>query len=145
MDYYDSRKSLFYRAFMTSVFTGIFVTLATMFYDLAFVEYMKYPLSAIINVSSLIFGVNLVFLVIGAVYYFFLHYFKKGDTFFIVLFVLLTAFLVLKAWAIHRTDDVNVNSQFHYLLSGIIIITGIGAFFVIPYLFHSKKFEEHVL
>ena len=145
MDYYDSRKSLFYRAFMTSVFTGIFVTLATMFFDLVFVEYMKYPLSAIINVSSLIFGVNLAFLVIGIVYYLFLQYFKKGDAFFIALFVLLTGLLVLKAWAVHRTDDVIVNNQFHYLLSGIIIITGVGAFVVIPYLFHNKKFEKHVL
>ena len=145
MDYYDSRKSLFYRAFMTSVFTGIFATLATMCYDLVFIEYMKYPLSAIINVSSLIFGINLVFLLIGLVYYFFLQFFKKGDTLFIVLFVLLTAFFVLKAWAIHRTDDVTVNIQFHFLLSGIIIITGMGAFFVIPFLFHNKKFEEYVL
>ena len=145
MDYYDSRKSLFYRAFMTSVFTGIFVTLAAMFYDVIFVRYMNYPLSVIINVSSLIFGINLLFLVIGAVYYFFIRYFKKGNTFFIILFFLLTAFFVLKASTIHRTGDQSVNTQFHYLLSGIIIITGIGAFFLIPFLFRNKKFEEYVL
>jgi len=145
MDYYDSRKSLFYRAFMTSVFTGIFVTLATIFYDLVFVEYFKYPLSAIINVSSLIFGINLVFLVIGPVYFFFLQFFKKGDVPFIVLFMLLTVLFVIKASAIHRTDDINVNTQFHYLLAGIIILTGTGVFVGIPFLFHNKKFEEHVL
>jgi hypothetical protein len=145
MDYYDSKKSLFYRSFMTSVFVGIFITLATMFYDIIFVEYLKFPLSAIINVSSLIFAVNLLFLVIGAVYYFFVQNFRKGDVFFIALFTLLTIFLVIKAFSINRTDDEKINVEFRYLLSGIIIITGIGASFVIPYLFHNKKFEDAVL
>ena len=59
----EFRKSVFYRALMTSVFVGIIVTLLTLFFDLIFVESLHFPLSSIINVSSLIFAVNFLFLV----------------------------------------------------------------------------------
>ncbi len=130
---------------MTSVFVGIFGTLLTMFYDLIFVEYLQFPLSAIINVASLIFAVNLAFLIIGLFYYGFITSFPKGDILYIIVFVLLTAFFTWKAEGVHRTDDAQVNMQFRHLLSGIIIIMGILAAFVIPFLFHNKKFEETVL
>ena len=141
----DFQKSIFYRSLMTSVFVGIFATLLTMFYDLIFVETVKFPLSAIINVASLIFAVNLLFLVIGLIYYAFIISFKKEDIYFIIVFVLLTFFFLWKAQAVIRTDDYTLNIQFRQLLSGIIIIIGGVASFAIPYLFHDKIFEKYVL
>lgn len=141
----DFQKSIFYRSLMTSVFVGIFVTLLTMFYDLIFVETVKFPLAAIINVASLIFAVNLLFLVIGLIYYAFIISFKKGDIYFIIVFVLLTFFFLWKAQAVIRTDDYTLNIQFRQLLSGIIVIIGAIASVAIPFLFHNKKFEKYVL
>ncbi len=141
----DFRKSTFYRAFMTAVFVGIITTLLTLFYDLVFVDLFKFPLSAIINVSSLIFSVNLLFLCVGFLYYGFIRLFKRGDVIFILLFSLLTAFFIWKAEGAHRTDDVAVNTQFRNLLAGIILIVGIASSFVVPFLFHNRKFEEYVL
>jgi hypothetical protein len=141
----EFKTSIFYRAFMTSVFVGIFATLLTMVYDLIFVEYMGFPLSAIINVASLIFAVNLVFLVVGLFYYYFISSFRKGDIVYMIVFVLLTLFCIWKAEAVHRSDDAAVNLQFRHLLSGIIIIMGILAVFVVPFLYHNKSFEKHVV
>jgi len=31
------------------------------------------------------------------------------------------------------------------LLLGIVLILGVSAAFLVPYLFHNKKFEEHVV
>jgi len=141
----DFQKSLFYRSFMTAVFVGFFTTLLTMLYDYIFVEEFKFPLSTIINVASLIFAVNLLFFIIGFVYYAFVATFKKGDIFYIALFILLTIFLVWRAQGVIRTDDATVNMQFKWLLSGIIIIVGLVAALAVPFLFHNRKFEKYVL
>jgi len=140
----EFQKSVFYRALMTAVFVGIFTTILTLFYDLLFVKVIKFPLSVIINVASLIFFVNILFLVIGFIYYGFLRLFRKGDLVFVIASVLLTIVLVIAAEGVHRTDDPTVNSEFRNLLAGIIILIGIATA-VIPLLFHSKKFEEYVL
>lgn len=142
---YDFQKSVFYRAFMTSVFVGLAATIVTLIYDYIFVQIFGFPLSAIINVASLIFAVNIVFLLVGILYYIFIASFKKGDLLYILLFVLLTAFLAWRSEYANRSDDFVVNRQFRQLLSGTVIIMGIMAAFLVPYLYHNKKFEDAVL
>jgi len=142
---YDFPKSVFYRTFMTSVFVGLAATIVTILYDYIFVKIFGFPLSAIINVASLIFAVNIVFLLVGILYYIFIATFKKGDMFYILLFVLITVFLAWRSEHANRTDNYAVNMQFRQLLSGIVIIMGIMAAFIVPYLYHSKKFEDTVL
>jgi hypothetical protein len=141
----DLQQPVFYRALMTALFVGIVSTLLTMFFDLVYVEYFHFPLSAIINVASLIFFVNILFVVIGFIYYGFISAFKKGEALYIVVFILLTVFFVWKSEGVHRTDDQQVNLQFRSLLSGIVIIMGLLASLAIPFLFHNKQFERHVL
>jgi hypothetical protein len=141
----DFQKSIFCRSMLTALFVGIFTTLLTMIYHITFVDMLNFPLSAIINVATLIFFVNLLFLVIGFIYYGFISTFKKGDVFFIIVFILLTVFLVWKTEGVDRTDDPALNIQFRTLLSGIIIIMGISASLAIPFLFHNRKFEKYIL
>lgn len=142
---YDFKKSLFTRAMLTGLFVGIIATVFCLFYDVIFRESTRFSLGPLINVSTLIFAVNLLFFVIGIVYYGFLKAFKKGDVFFIIAFALLTIFCIWKAEGVHRSDDQLLNSEFKELLLGVIIILGVAASFAIPYLFHNKKFEENVL
>lgn len=141
----DFKKSIFYRALMTCVFVGIVGTLLTMFLDLFFVESLHYPLSNIINVSTLIFGVNLIFLVIGFIYYGFISMSRRGELVYIVLLLLTTAFFIWKMQGVHRSDNDEVNHQFQLLSSGVILILGLLASVVVPVLYHNRKFEEHVL
>ena len=141
----EFRASVFDRAVKTAVFVGIVTTILTMFYDLIFVQTFKFPFSEIINVASLIFGVNLLFLIIGFIYYAFIKAFKKGNIFFSALIILLTIFFAWKAEGVFRTDNYAFNMEFRHLLSGIIVIMGIAAALAIPFLFNNKSFEKHVV
>jgi hypothetical protein len=57
---------------------------------------------------------------------------------------LLTIYCLWQGQRVHRSDDHLLNMEFHQLLLAMLIILGIGAI-AIPFLYHSKKFEEHVL
>jgi len=116
-----------------------------MIYDLSFKENTGFPFSVIINVSTLIFGVNIFFLAVGAIYYWCVKISRVGEIFFIALFLFLTILVLIKVRSIQRTDNAVLNIEFRQLLSGIIIIVGVGVSLVIPVLYHNKKFEEYVL
>lgn len=138
-------STVFSKALLTAVFAGIIATLASMGFYLFFKESTGFPLSALINVSSLIFFINTLFLVLGFIYYGCIKAFRKGEIAYIVIFALLTLFLTLKASGIHRSDNPVVNTEFHLLLKGLYIIMGISAVALIPILFHNKRFEKYVL
>lgn len=141
----DFKKPIFDRSLMTCVFVGIIGTLLCMFCDVFFVEYLHYPLSGIINVSTLIFGVNLVFLVIGFLYYGFITFSRYGERVYTIVLLLVTGFFIWKLQGVHRTDNELVNLQFRYLSSGIIIILGLLASLAVPFLFHNKQFNKYVV
>ena len=141
----DFQKTVFYRSFMTCVFVGFAATVLAMGYDLFFVEFLQFPFSAIINVATLIFAVNLAFLVIGFLFYACLAASKKGETLFTVLMITATVFFAWKIQGVHRTDNTAINTQFRYLATGIILILGVLAAVAVPLLFHNRKFDEYVL
>jgi len=141
----DFQKTIFYRSFMTCVFAGLIGTVLCMFYDVAFVQMMKFPLSAIINVSTLIFAVNIIFLVIGVLYYTAIALLKNGEAIYITLLILITALALWRIQGFQRTDNATINMQFRWLSSGIIVILGLLAFIAVPLLYRNKKFDEYVL
>lgn len=141
----DFQKAIFDRSLMTCVFVGIFGTLLCMVYAVFFGEYLKYPLSTIINAPTLIFGVNLVFVVIGFVFYGFITFSRYGEWIYITVFVLMTIFFTWKMQDVHRTNNALVNLQFRFLSSGIIIILGLLASIAVPFLFHNKQFAKYVV
>jgi positive regulator of sigma E activity len=140
----DFPKTTFYDAMMTSVFVGFFATIICLAYDLVFRSETGYPLTSLINVSTIIFSVMLIFLVIGVIYYGLIAAFKKADIVFILLFLLLAVLFSWMTGTVHRSDNPEFNTEFKDLLLGIIIIAG-AACVCIPLLYHNKKFREMVL
>lgn len=134
----------FTKAILTALFVGIVATILCMGYDILYRDSTSFPLSDYVNVSNLIFSVNLLFLLFGAIYYGFTKI-KKGEMLFVVFFLLITGVLVFLAAGIHRSDVPLLNTEFHQLFLPMVIIIGLLAALGIPYLYHSKKFEEHVL
>lgn len=141
---YDFPKSKFYQAMMTGLFVGFISTLLCLVYNIIFRSSTRFELSDIINVSSLIFLVNLLFPVIGIAYYSLLQAFKKADAIFIVLFIVLTLFFVWRTELVHRSNDPLLNTEFRNLLLGIVLIIGVSTL-SIPFLFRNKKFRDAVL
>jgi len=146
MEYgYDFPKSKFYRAMMTGFFVGFISTFVCLAYNIIYRDSTGFPLNGFINVSSIIFAVNILFPVIGIIYYGFISSSKRADILFVILFLLLTAFFIWRIELIRRTNDHLLNTEFRNLLLGIVIILGISASVFIPLLYHNKKFKDTVL
>lgn len=133
------------KALMTGLFIGIIDTVICLIYNLIYRDFTGYPLSAFINVSTLIFAVNLLFPVIGLIYFWCTKAINKGNGLYIILFALITAFFCWKAEGVNRSADHVYNLQFRGLLLGIVLILGVSATLVLPWLYKSKKFEDGVL
>jgi hypothetical protein len=140
---YD-KETLFSRAMMTGLFIGVIDTIICLAYNIGYRDMTGYTPSALINVSSLIFSVNLLLLLIGMIYFVFIKLFGKKDFIFVIVFFLLTLLSVWQTETGHRFADQIVNTEFKGLLLGIVLITGISAS-AIPFFFHSKFFEKYVL
>ena len=141
-----SYSTPFSKAVLTAVFAGIVTTVACLIYNLYFRERTGFSLSELINVSSLIFIVNLVFLFLGVIYYFFTQGSSRfGDILFIIVVGLLTVYTAMAAMNVHRTDNPILNLEFRHLLTALVIITGAAGSLGIPILFHNKKFEDKVI
>ena len=82
-EYHQSPLS---KPILTSVFIGFFATILCLIYNIIFRESTGYKPADFINVSSLIFAVNLIFFGAGLVYFFLLRAFKRGDMVFEILF-----------------------------------------------------------
>jgi hypothetical protein len=135
----------FSKATLTGVFVGFVTTVLCLAYNIFFRERTGFPLSDFINVSSLIFAVNLIFLVLGMLFYFFLRLSRRGDVIYFVFMLLVTGVLSFLAAGIHRSDTPILNSEFRELFLPIVITMGLAAAIGIPLLYRNRKFEEHVL
>jgi hypothetical protein len=141
---YDSPKSPFTRATLTGVFVGFMVTVICLVFNAIFRTSTGFLPADFINVSSLIFALNLVFWMIGMIYALMLHKTRKADGIFELLFILLMGFCIWRGATVHRWDDAHLNAQFKTLLEGIILISTIGIL-LIPYLYRHRKFTEYVV
>ena len=137
-------QTTFTKALLTSVFVGFFITIICLIYDIIFRESTGYHPADYINVSSLIFGINLIFLVIGAVYFLFVRY-RKGDILFSILLGVITIICVWRADYANMGNSHVLSTEFRTLLIGTIVILGIGATLVVPVLFHNKRFLDYFI
>lgn len=137
--------SLLYKALMTGVFVGFSDSIICLFFNIFYRGSTDYIPADIINVSSIIFGVNSLFIIIGMIYYFFLKTMKRGEFLYMALFVLISLFCLWKVEGVNRSDVSLASAQFRGLLMGLTLIVGISATFIMPLLFHNKWFERDVL
>jgi hypothetical protein len=136
-----SRQVPFGQAFLTALFAGILCTLVCFAYDIYYRMVTYFGPTDYINVSSIIFMVNLLLMTAGVIYYFFRSWSGRGDLIYIVFFLVLTGFCIWKVGGIHRFTNLKLNHEFIQLLGGTIIIICIGAL-SIPWLFNNKKIND---
>ena len=128
----------FDKTFLTALFAGILATLVCLGYNIWFRMSTYYGPSDFINVSSIIFIVNILLMMAGVVYFAIKSWSKKGDLIYTLLFLLVIAFCIWRTMEMHRFADVKLNKEFITLLTGTILIIGIAAL-CIPYIYNHKK------
>jgi hypothetical protein len=131
----------FGKSFLSALFLGILATMVCFVFEIWYRLATYYGPSDFINVSSIIFIVNILLLVAGVTFYAFKTLFKKGDLMYSVFFLLLIAFCIWKIDGIHRFTDLKLNREFIQLLMGIAIIIGIATLFI-PYFYNNKKINS---
>jgi hypothetical protein len=134
-----------YRAFMTALFVGIVVAFLSLVFNIIYRSAGPDFPEDLFNVSVLIFSNLLVFLLIGLVYMLLHLYAPKADLIFILLFVVLSILGWVGVSSGHFADDVIGNSQIRGFLKGLILLIGISSIGLLPFLYHSRKFEEYVV
>jgi hypothetical protein len=139
----NDQENMFTDTMMTGLFIGIIDTLICLAYNIGYRDLTGYTPSALVNVSSLIFAVNLLLLLTGMIYFLFRKVFGTKDHIYVVLAVLFTGFLAWETEIGHRFADATVNSESKGLLLGIVLILGASAI-ALPFLYRSRFFEKYV-
>lgn len=139
-----NREQFMLRSTLTGLFCGIIATLLSLVFNVIFRAITSFPISGLINVTTIIVVCTLFLLLIGGAYNL-LSYLKGGKTIFIVLFFIITCLSVWQVMGLNMDADPEMNSQYRGLLAGIIIIMGFCSWFLIPFLFNNKWFEEYVV
>ncbi|MDE3235561.1 MAG: hypothetical protein KGO81_06360 [Bacteroidota bacterium] len=138
---YDYPQTKFSNAIFAGVFAGYFATLANLGFDFIFRAETGFPLSQIINVSTIIFATLIVVSAGGLMYYFLKQAGKAGSVLYMVTFVALTIFSILLISHVNRDPDMRITVEFRELVTGIIVVTGVATTIFVPYLDkNAKKF-----
>jgi hypothetical protein len=133
------------KEFMTALFVGIMDTVICLIFNVVYRDGGIYFSNDLINVSTLIFGILIIFGIIGIIYTVLVSTLEKGTILFMGLFLLLTVAGLWGAGSAQISPDMAENERFRGLLKGILWIMGVSAVAGIPLLRNSKKFEEAVL
>ena len=134
-----------YRAVLTAVFVGIADALISLCFNIAYRSGGTDFPQDLINVSYLIFGTVFLFFIIGIIYMSLHLVSQNGGLIFMILFAALTLIGFLAIGSAHLTEPVAANLRFRGMLRGLVLIDGISAAVLIPYLYNSPKFEEYVV
>jgi hypothetical protein len=141
---YKDQENAFTNAMLTGLFIGIIDTLICLAYNIGYRSFTGYTPSTLVNVSSLIFAVNLLLLLTGMIYFVFRKLFGRKDYIYVLLAILFTGFLAWQTEIGHRFADATVNAESKGLLLGIVLILGASAI-SLPFFYRSKFFGKYVL
>jgi ABC-type Fe3+ transport system permease subunit len=128
----DFTYNRFSRTILAGLFVGLMATLVSLIYNLAFREATSFELTDLINVSTIIFSVPFVLLGACCVYYW-LGKYRFGQVLYFVVMAVITVILIVLDYTIRRSPDAALTAEFHRLLLGVIIISGISSLFI-PYM-----------
>lgn len=126
-----------YKPLMAGVFAGIIASFLNLVFDIYYRQATEFQLSQIINVASIIFGTMLILTFFGVVLAVMELFIKRVTIPYMIVSILLTLVCIRFALHVHRAADPVLTGEFRGLLTGIFIIIGLFASFLVPYL--AKK------
>ncbi len=139
---YNYKQTPLSQAVFSGLFAGILAALINLAYNYIVRSATGFSLSSIINVSSIIFASVLLPVVAGVIFYFLNLWMKKrsAELLFIIVFALLTTFVVIKGFSVQRSNNPAEIIDFRWLFIGVMLTIGALTTFCIPYMYRKDYF-----
>ncbi|MEP6845042.1 MAG: hypothetical protein ABI861_03535, partial [Panacibacter sp.] len=136
---YDYPQTDLSRSILAGLFSGIVATLSNLVFTVVYRSITKFYEFNAIDVTTIIFGTLLLSLACGAMFYFFVHYLRKGIMFYRIMVFIVTIIIVYLGITLRHTIQDVIPLEFRVLVIGTQVIIGGLAAFLIPYLFRHDK------
>lgn len=136
---YEYQQTDLTKSALSGLFSGIIATLANMVFVVIYRTITEYHEFYAMDITILIFGSVLLSIACGIIFYFFVHYLKKGITFYRVMVLVVTIIIVYLGITLRHTVQDVIPTEFRVLIITTQVIIGGLAAFLIPYLFRHNS------
>ncbi len=131
---YNFEPSLLTKCVLGATFAGLLAVAADETFNLLYRMFSGYFPSDFFNVSTLIFGTMILFLVAGILYFFLMKLVPGiANIVYTVAMLAVTIFLFISALQLHRFAQPEMAAQFRTLTAGMVLIVGVMTAFLVPY------------
>jgi hypothetical protein len=136
---YDYPQSDLSRGVLSGLFTGIVSAAVNLLFMLIYRGITGFQDFNGIDITVIIFGSMLLSIACGIIFYFFVHYMKKGISFYRIIVFAITVLIVYFGLTLRRSIIGDVPNEFRVLVIGTQVFIGLLAAFLIPYLFRHDR------
>jgi len=131
---YNFEPSLLTKCVLGATFAGLLAVAADETFNLLYRMFSGYFPSDFFNVSTLIFGTMILFLVAGILYFFLMKLVPGiANIVYTVAILAFTIFLFISALQLQRFTQPEMAAQFRFLTAGMVLIVGVMTAFLVPY------------
>jgi hypothetical protein len=136
---YEYTQTDLSRGILSGLFAGIIGTIANIIFSVAYRSLTSFYEFNGVDITVIVFGSLFQLVMCGLVFYFFVHYLKKGITPYRITVLIITAAILLLGLMVRRSVMGEVPYDFKFLVVGTQVIIGLLAAFYIPYVFSHDK------
>lgn len=136
---YDYSQTDFSRGILSGLFSGLIACVANTLFVLFYRAMTSFYEFNGIDVTVIVFGSILQLLVCGWLFYIFVHYLRKGISFYRLVVIFITVLIFFAGLIIRRSVMGSSPDEFKIMVVGTQVIIGSLAAFFIPYLFRHDS------
>ncbi len=136
---YDYPQSDLSRSVLGGLFAGIIAAAANLIFVFAYRRIAQFYDFNGIDVTVVVFGSILMCITCGLIFYFFVHYLKKGISVYRIMVLIVTVVIIYLGIVLRRSVEGDAPPDFRVLVIGTQMIIGGLAEFLIPYLFRHDS------
>ena len=136
---YDYSQTDFSRGILSGLFSGLVACVANALFVLVYRAMTSFYEFNGVDVTVIVFGSIMQLLVCGWLFYIFVHYLRKGISFYRLVVICITVLIFFLGLIIRRSVMGSSPDEFKIMVVGTQVIIGSLAAFFIPYLFRHDS------
>jgi len=136
---YDYPQTDLSRGILSGLLTGIVAAVANTVFVVIYRSITAFFEFSGLDITVVVFGSILLSIACGLLFYFLVHYLRRGLTFYRLIVFIVTVLIVLMGIIVRRSVMGEVPEEFKFLVVGTQVIIGTLAAFLIPYLYSHDR------